>query len=58
LLTGDPYKTDPACELSPDHRLVRDFTATKAKETEMDGIAFRRNPEQPSPSVKPHRNLA
>ena len=58
LLTGDPSKTDPACELSPDHRLVRDFTAAKAKETEMDGIAFRRNPEQPSPSVKPHGNSA
>jgi PqqA peptide cyclase len=51
LLTGDPSKTDPACELSPDHHLVREAAASSANEIDMDGIIFRRNPPSSSESM-------
>jgi pyrroloquinoline quinone biosynthesis protein E len=43
LLTGDPSRTDPACELSPDHHLIREAVGS-GNEIDMDGIIFRRNP--------------
>jgi PqqA peptide cyclase len=44
LLTGDPSKTDPACELSVDHHLVRDAAADRADQAEAGSILFRHNP--------------
>jgi pyrroloquinoline quinone biosynthesis protein E len=48
LLTGDPFKTDPACHLSPDHHLVREAAAGCANGVDMDGVIFRRNPPRQS----------
>lgn len=42
LLTGDPANTDPACEFSPHHRLVRE-AITSGSEVFAE-LAFRENP--------------
>jgi len=51
LLTGDPSKTDPACQLSPDHHLIREAAAGGANEIDLDGIIFRRNPPSSSEAM-------
>ncbi|MDX6752163.1 pyrroloquinoline quinone biosynthesis protein PqqE [Geminicoccaceae bacterium 1502E] len=41
LLTGDPTATDPACELSPDHALLRELAERDAA-GEPPGFAYRK----------------
>jgi pyrroloquinoline quinone biosynthesis protein E len=44
LLTGDPANTDPACELSPNHQLVRQAVERRTAESAITELAFRANP--------------
>ena len=44
LLTGDPGKTDPACELSPHHRLVREVVERGSDKFDVADLRFRQNP--------------
>lgn len=44
LLTGDPANTDPACEFSPYHRLVREVVTRGSVETEVADLLYRQNP--------------
>jgi PqqA peptide cyclase len=44
LLTGDPAQTDPACEFSPHHVLVREAVA-RDLETAVSDLLFRQNPQ-------------
>jgi PqqA peptide cyclase len=49
LLTGDPANTDPACEFSPAHRLVRQAVEEGDSHSAIEDCVFRENPY---PSVK------
>lgn len=44
LLTGDPSNTDPACEFSPYHRLVREAVEQGANHAGIEDLVFRENP--------------
>jgi PqqA peptide cyclase len=44
LLAGDPALTDPACEFSPHHRLVREAVAGDSKHSPVADLLFRQNP--------------
>jgi pyrroloquinoline quinone biosynthesis protein E len=44
LLTGDPSNTDPVCEFSPHHRLVREAADRRVDESPIDSFSFRQNP--------------
>jgi pyrroloquinoline quinone biosynthesis protein E len=44
LLTGDPCNTDPACEFSPHHRLVREAADRRADHPAIDSFIYRQNP--------------
>jgi pyrroloquinoline quinone biosynthesis protein E len=44
LLTGDPANTDPACELSPHHQLVREAVERSSDKSDIAGLLFRKNP--------------
>ena len=44
LLTGDPSNTDPACEFSPYHRLVREAVEHGANHAGIEDLVFRENP--------------
>jgi pyrroloquinoline quinone biosynthesis protein E len=44
LLTGDPANTDPACEFSPHHRLVRDAVENAGDYTVTEKLVYRQNP--------------
>jgi PqqA peptide cyclase len=43
LLMGDPAKTDPACEYSPHHRLVREAVERRSDELLFEDLVFRQN---------------
>jgi PqqA peptide cyclase len=43
LLTGDASNTDPACELSPHHRLVQHAMGGNAVDPGPDSLVFRQN---------------
>jgi pyrroloquinoline quinone biosynthesis protein E len=43
LLTGDPANTDPACEFSPHHRLVREAVEHRADQPSIESLTFRAN---------------
>ena len=45
LLTGDPVNTDPACEFSPHHRLVREAIECGSDEADSGSWLPRQNPE-------------
>jgi PqqA peptide cyclase len=49
LLTGDPAQTDPACEYSPHHRLVREAVEYGSNEQLLEDLVFRENPRSSSP---------
>jgi pyrroloquinoline quinone biosynthesis protein E len=44
LLTGHPSNTDPACEFSPNHRLVRQAVEDSDNRSAIEDCAFRENP--------------
>jgi pyrroloquinoline quinone biosynthesis protein E len=44
LLTGNPAQTDPACEYSPHHRLVREAVECRSNEQLFGDLVFRENP--------------
>jgi PqqA peptide cyclase len=44
LLTGDPANTDPACEFSPYHRLVREAVQNGDNQAMTEDLVFRENP--------------
>jgi len=44
LLTGDPASTDPACELSPHHRLVREVVERGSGTFDVADLHYRQNP--------------
>jgi pyrroloquinoline quinone biosynthesis protein E len=44
LLTGDPANTDPACELSPHHRLVREVVERGSGKFDVADLLYRQNP--------------
>ena len=44
LLTGDPSNTDPACEFSPHHGLVREAVNQGLDQPATDALVFRQNP--------------
>jgi PqqA peptide cyclase len=44
LLTGDPVNTDPACEFSPRHRLVREAIEDRLDNPRIEDLVFRENP--------------
>jgi pyrroloquinoline quinone biosynthesis protein E len=44
LLTGDPSNTDPACELSPHHQLVRQAIEDAPNRSASEPLIFRDNP--------------
>jgi pyrroloquinoline quinone biosynthesis protein E len=44
LLTGDPADTDPACEFSPHHRLVREAVEKGDNHAMIEDLVFRENP--------------
>ena len=44
LLTGHPANTDPACEFSPHHRLVRDAVRSASDNPVLADLFFRQNP--------------
>jgi PqqA peptide cyclase len=44
LLTGDPANTDPACEFSPYHRLVREAVENGDNHAMIEDLLFRENP--------------
>jgi pyrroloquinoline quinone biosynthesis protein E len=44
LLTGDPSNTDPACELSSHHRLVREVVRHNPDKSDITDLLFRQNP--------------
>jgi pyrroloquinoline quinone biosynthesis protein E len=44
LLTGDPANTDPACEFSPHHLLVRKAVDHRADQPTIEDLIFRVNP--------------
>jgi pyrroloquinoline quinone biosynthesis protein E len=44
LLTGDPTNTDPACEFSPHHGVVRESADRQTVELAMDSFSYRQNP--------------
>ena len=44
LLTGDPANTDPACEFSPHHRVVREAAHGRVGQFAIDSCSYRQNP--------------
>jgi PqqA peptide cyclase len=44
LLAGDPARTDPACEYSPDHRLVNEAVRRDSEHSAVADLLFRQNP--------------
>jgi PqqA peptide cyclase len=52
LLTGDPCNTDPACEFSPHHGLVREAVDRRADQPAMDSFIYRQNPNSPAESTR------
>jgi PqqA peptide cyclase len=44
LVTGHPANTDPACEFSPHHRLVRDAVRSASDNPALANLLFRQNP--------------
>jgi pyrroloquinoline quinone biosynthesis protein E len=44
LLSGDPANTDPACEFSPHHQLVREAVRRDLDKSDIADLAFRQNP--------------
>jgi pyrroloquinoline quinone biosynthesis protein E len=44
LLTGDPANTDPACEFSPYHRLVREAVENGGIHAVTEQLVYRQNP--------------
>jgi pyrroloquinoline quinone biosynthesis protein E len=44
LLTGDAANTDPACEYSLHHHLVRQVSQDAGNQSTLEGLAFRKNP--------------
>jgi PqqA peptide cyclase len=54
LLAGDPALTDPACEFSPHHGLVREAVAGDSKHSPVADLLFRQNPVF-QPSVQTQR---
>jgi PqqA peptide cyclase len=44
LLTGDPANTDPACEFSSHHRLVREVVRHESDKSDITDLLFRQNP--------------
>ena len=44
LLSGDPVNTDPACEFSPHHRLVREAVPRHLDKSDAADLVFRQNP--------------
>ena len=52
LLTGDPAKTDPACEFSPHHALVREAVQSSSDQSVVADLLFRQNPLRLEPGIK------
>jgi len=44
LLAGNPARTDPACEFSPDHRLVHEALRPDSDHSAVADLLFRQNP--------------
>jgi pyrroloquinoline quinone biosynthesis protein E len=45
LLTGDPAQTDPACEFSPHHVVVREAIGLHSESSAVPDLLFRQNPQ-------------
>jgi PqqA peptide cyclase len=52
LLTGDPAKTDPACEFSPHHAMMREAVRRGSDKSVVADLFFRQNPHRLEPGIK------
>jgi pyrroloquinoline quinone biosynthesis protein E len=53
LLTGNPANTDPACEFSPRHRLVREAVELGSEKSDLADLLYRQNPDYSNASICP-----